>query len=363
MENLIIVGSGPAGLTAAIYTGRANLKPLIIEGRAPGGQLMGTTLVENWPGYKQIMGPALMAQMREHAAACGARFLSDEATKIEIVKGSSKQEEVDRAHPESSTSSDLKAFDTQMTVEGFTPEAPRRIEGSKRASDSFSIATSKNGTLHASAIIVASGASPRKLKVPGEETYWGKGVTTCAVCDGALYADKPVVIVGGGDTAMEEALFLNKYTDDITIIQLLDKLTASYAMQQPVLANKKIKILYQAAISEIKGDADHAREVVITDQQTKAQTTLKADGIFIAIGQIPNTQFLKGIVDLDQHGYVQCHEAQTERFSMLTATSVPGIFAAGDVSDPRYRQAVSAAGSGCMAALDVERYLKKIESV
>lgn len=311
MHKLIIIGSGPAGLTAAIYTGRANLQPLVIDGRAPGGQLMGTTIVENWPGEKRIMGPELMSKMREHATACGAEFLSEEVVGIE------------------------------------------------RQNDSFKLQTSTSGSLEATAIIIASGASPKKLRIPGEDTYWGKGVTTCAVCDAALYANKSVVVVGGGDTAMEEALFLTKYTDNITIVQILDRLTASYAMQQPVLANSKIKLLYGSAVTEVKGDGQRVQGVVITERASKQQKTLPADGVFIAIGQVPNTQFLQGLIDLDGHGYVRLQEAKTNGFSLLTATSVPGIFAAGDVADPRYRQAISSAGAGCMAALDVERYLKK----
>ncbi len=317
MHKLIIIGSGPAGLTAAIYSGRANLQPLVIEGRAPGGQLMGTTLVENWPGDKRIMGPQLMSEMRAHAVACGAQFVSDEV--VEIVP----------------------------------------LPSAHNGCSMFNIKTSSSGDFEAHALIVASGASPKKLHVPGEDTYWGKGVTTCAVCDGALFANKPVVVVGGGDTAMEDALFLTKYTDDITIIQLFDKLTASYAMQQPVLANTKIKILYHQAVKEIIGESGHARQLVVTDQRNGEQTTVEAEGIFIAIGQVPNTKFLKGLINLDEYGYVRLHEAKSDRFSMLTATSVPGIFAAGDVADQRYRQAISSAGSGCMAALDVERYLKK----
>src|SRR5579872_837822 len=226
-EKLIIVGSRPAGLTAAVYAARANLKPLVIEGSNPGGQLMGTTSVENWPGIISIMGPELMAQMRKHAQHFGARFLSQEIVSCDFSK------------------------------------------------QPLTLTTSKKETLEAEAIIIASGAQPKKLKVPGEDEYWGKGITTCAVCDGALYANKKVLVVGGGDTAMEDAAFLTRFTKDVTIVQLTDKLTASYPMQQRVLTNKSIKIIYNTTVSGITGNGNQVSEVTLTDAKTK-QTSKRA---------------------------------------------------------------------------------------
>jgi thioredoxin reductase (NADPH) len=199
------------------------------------------------------------------------------------------------------------------------------------------------------------GTIPRKLGCPGETEYWGKGVTTCAVCDGAFYVDKPVIIVGGGDSAMEEASFMTKFTKQITIVHILDKLTASYAMQKRVIDNPNIKIIYNSTISSIEGDGNHITHAVITNKKTNEAQKINTDAIFIAIGLTPKTEFLKGIVELNSYGYIvlQDHKAQT-------STSVEGIFAAGDVADPVYRQAIAAAGTGCMAAIDVEAHLKNL---
>lgn len=303
--NTIIIGSGPAGLTAALYNSRAFLKPLIIEGTNPGGQLMGTTAVENWPGEKSIMGPQLMANMKEHAQHFGARFLSGEIT---------------------------------------------RVDFSKRP---FSLFTNKDEELKAHSVIIATGASPNRLGCPGEEKYWGKGVTTCAVCDGAFYPDKRAVIVGGGDTAMEDASFMTKYTKNITVVHILDKFTASPAMQQRVLNNPDIKIIYSSTVTEIKGDGNHIKEIVISNQVTGESHTIEADVVFLAIGQKPNTGIFKGQLELDKMGYIELNNK--------THTSVEGVFVAGDVADYKYKQAIVSAGSGCMAALDAQRYLEKIE--
>jgi thioredoxin reductase (NADPH) len=305
-ESLIIIGSGPAGLTAAVYAGRANLHPLLIEGASPGGQLMGTTAVENWPGQTSIMGPQLMMQMKEHAAHFGTRFLSQEVVSCDFSQ------------------------------------------------KPFTLTTSKGTTLQTNAVIVASGAAPKKLGCPGEEEYWGKGVTTCAVCDGALYADKPVVVIGGGDTAMEDASFLTKFTKDITVVQRGDKLTACHAMQERVINHPSIKLIFNSTVSAITGDGSHVQGLALTNTQTTEKTKLPAQGVFIAIGLKPRTDFLNGQLELAQGGFIKLHPGPG-----LTATSVEGVFAAGDVADMQYRQAITAAGSGCMAALDVERYLGK----
>ena len=303
IHQLIIIGSGPAGLTAGVYAARANLKPLIIDGSEPGGQLMGTTAVENWPGEKSILGPTLMKNIREHATHTGCTFKSGEIVGVDFSK------------------------------------------------KPFMIKTKKDEELYAHSIIVATGATPKRLQVPGEERYWGKGVTTCAVCDGAFYQDKPVVIIGGGDTAMEDASFMLRYTNKITIVQIHAKLTASAAMQERVLGKPDINIIYNSTVSEIKGNDKGIAGVTITNQQTNETQQLAVNGVFVAIGLIPNTAAFKGHLKLEDNGYmiVKNH----------TRTSVDGVFAAGDVADYRYRQAVTSAGAGCMAALDAERYLEK----
>lgn len=300
--SVIIIGSGPAGLTAAMYTGRAFINPLIIEGAQPGGQLMGTTFIENWPGTKSIMGPRLMMDMRDHATHFGAQFLHESVTKVDF---------------------------------------------SKRP---FSLTTSKNKELKAHSVIVATGASPNKLGCPGESEYWGKGVTTCAVCDGAFYPEKKALIIGGGDTAMEDASFMTKFTDDITIVHILDKLTASPAMQQRVLNNPKIKIIYNSTVSLMEGNGTHVTSVTIENKKTGAKEKLAVDVVFLAIGQKPNTAIFKDQLELDRMGYIKLTDS--------TKTSVEGVFVAGDAADYRYRQAIVSSGSGCMAALDCQRYLE-----
>jgi thioredoxin reductase (NADPH) len=302
--NIIIIGSGPAGLTASIYASRAFLKPLLVEGTAPGGQLMGTTAVENWPGEKSIFGPQLMKNMKEHAAHFGTRFISGEITRVDFTK-----------RP-------------------------------------LSLFTNKDKELQTHSVIIATGASPNRLGCPGEEEYWGKGVTTCAVCDGPFYPDKKVVIVGGGDTAMEDASFMTKYTKDITIVHILDKFTASPAMQQRILNNPDIKTIYSSTVTEIKGDGQHISEIIISNQNTKESYSMKADVVFLAIGQKPNTGIFKDQLELDKMGYIELNNK--------THTSVEGVFVAGDVADYRYKQAITSSGSGCMAALDAQRYLEKI---
>jgi len=307
IEKLIIIGSGPAGLTAGIYAARAELHPIILDGKEPGGQLMGTTAVENWPGEKSILGPTLMKQMREHAQHFGCRFISETVTDVDTLK------------------------------------------------KPFIISTDKNRTYKTDAIIVATGASPKKLGCPGEKEYWGKGITTCAICDGAFYKDKKAIILGGGDTAMESASFLYKFTKNITIVHIGDTLTASIPMQKRVLDIPDIKIIYNNTITAFRGDGNHLTEVEITDQKTKEKKTMQADGVFISIGLKPNTVFLQGKVDLSDYGYLQIKGHKNH-----TKTSVEGIFAAGDVADPFYRQAITSSAMGCMAAMDVEKYLSEI---
>lgn len=302
-HNLVIIGSGPAGLTAGVYSARAHLKPLIIEGKNPGGQLMGTSFVENWPGEKSIMGPALMMKMRDQAKEHGCIFLAQNVVSVDF------------------------------------------------AQRPFTITTDKK-TLLADAVIIATGSSPKRLNIPGESTYWGKGVTTCAVCDGAFYKDKKVIIVGGGDTAMEDASFMTKFTNSITVVHILETLTASPIMQDRVVNNKAINVIYSSTLSEIKGDGNKVTHAVITNQKTKEATTVDVDGIFIAIGLTPNSQPFKGQVAMDTWGFIQLEKN--------TQTSVAGVFAAGDIVDYRYKQAITSAGSGCMAALDAQWYLQSL---
>ncbi len=300
-RKLIIIGSGPAGLTAAIYSARANLQPLIIDGTEPGGQLMGTSMVENWPGEKQIMGPKLMMNMREHAKSFATEFLEESVVKVDFSK------------------------------------------------KPFTIWTDRKKELTAHAVILATGASPNRLGVPGEKEYWGKGVSTCAVCDAFFFKDKKVVIIGGGDTAMEEASFLRKFTKQVTIIQILDKLTASFAMQQRVINDPEIKIIYNSTVTKFQGNQERLTKISIKNQKTGTSHDMDIEGAFLAIGLTPNTKMFKGHIDLDKYGYITVKDH--------TKTSIEGIFAAGDVADYRYRQAITSAGSGCMAALDAERYL------
>ncbi len=298
---VIIIGSGPAALTAAIYTGRAQLNPLVIEGNNPGGQLMSTTAVENWPGEISIMGPKLMMNMRKHAQQMGSKFILEMVTAVDFSQ------------------------------------------------KPFKITTSKNKHLTADAIIVSTGANPKRLNCPGEQEYWAKGVSTCAVCDGALYKDKKVVIIGGGDTAMEDASFMTHFTDQVTIIQISEKLSASAPMQQRVLSNPKVKIIYSALVKEFLGNGTHLTHVAYEDKISGKRIETPADAAFLAIGLTPNTAIFKEQLELTPYGHI----VQKQN----TQTSVPGVFAAGDVVDSRYRQAITSAGSGCMAALDAERYL------
>jgi len=310
-EKLIIIGSGPAALTAGVYAARSNLNPLLLEGPTPGGQLISTTDVENWPGETKITGIDLIAKLRKHAQHFGCRFAAETVTAIDTS-----------SHP-------------------------------------FTITTKKGSQLSALSVIIGVGAYAKRLNCPGEGEYWGKGVSVCAVCDGAFYKDQNVVVVGGGDTAMEDASFMTNFTDKITVVHILDKLSASPPMQQRVLSNPKTKIIYNSTVTEIKGDGDRVQEVVVTNQNNDEQQTLKTSALFVAIGMQPNTEFLQGVIELGKWGYINV-AGNTKR--RQTSTSVEGIFAAGDAVDYLYRQAVTASGTGCMAALDAEWYLGKLKA-
>lgn len=303
MENLIILGTGCAGLTAAIYAARANLKPLVLEGNEPGGQLSTTTLVENFPGFRDgIMGPELVMAMKAQAERFGARFQYAEC-------------------------SGLKQADGHLVLD---------VEGKQ---------------IETRTLIVASGASAKWLGIDRERELRGHGLTSCATCDGAFYRNVPVCVVGGGDSACEEATFLTRFASKVYLIHRRDSLRASKVMAQRALDNPKIEPVWNSTISEYLTDADgEIRAVKLKDLVNGAERELEVKCVFVAIGHTPNTAPFKGVLDLDENGYLLQRNGITE-------TNVPGVFAAGDVSDHRYRQAVTASGQGCAAALDAERYL------
>ena len=304
-HKLVIIGSGPAGLTAAVYAARANLSPVVIEGEKPGGQLTTTSYVENWPGEKSILGVTLMMNMKDHAAHFGTQFISQTIQKVDF---------------------------------------------SKRP---FTLWTNKDEEIVAETVIIATGATPKRLGIPGEDSHWGKGVTTCAVCDGAFYRDKKVIVIGGGDTAMEDASFLKRFTKDITVVHILDKFTASHAMQKRILKDDNIKKIYNSTATEFHGNWEKLTDVTISHQKTGEQNKMDMNGAFIAIGLNPNTGPFRDHVECNGWGYITVHDQ--------VKTSVEGVFAAGDVHDYKYRQAITSAGAGCMAALEAERYLESIE--
>jgi len=304
-RSVVIIGSGPAGLTAALYSARANLKPLVIEGLEAGGQLMLTTLVENWPGYRDgIMGPDLMAEMRAQAERFGAEFI-------------------------------------QGNVESVSLDGPP-----------FMVKTA-GATYQSRAIIVATGATARLLGLPSERALIGHGVSTCATCDGFFFRGKPIAVVGGGDSAMEEAIFLTKFASHVTVIHRRSTLRASKIMQDKAFANPKISFEWNTEVEDVR-DAGMGvvAALVLRNSLTGARTLLEVDGVFVAIGHTPNTALFKGQIDMDPNGYIKTHTG--------TRTNIPGVFACGDVQDHVYRQAVTAAGSGCMAAIDAEKYLDGI---
>jgi thioredoxin reductase (NADPH) len=302
-RDVIVIGSGPAGLTAALYSARANLKPLMIEGLEAGGQLMLTTLVENFPGFREgIMGPELMGQMREQAERFGT----------EIIRGNVGSVDLRR------TPFTIKVSDTEYTCR---------------------------------TLIIATGASARLLGVPSERALMGHGVSTCATCDGYFFRGKPIAIVGGGDSAMEEAIFLTKFASQVTVVHRRDTLRASKIMQEKAFANPKITFEWNAEVEDIRdATKGEVTTLVLRNNKTGEQKELGVDGVFVAIGHTPNTSLFAGQLEMDPSGYLITHSG--------TRTSVPGVFACGDVQDHIYRQAITAAGSGCMAAIDAEKYLE-----
>jgi len=309
-RKVIIIGSGPAGLTAALYAGRANLAPLVFEGQQPGGQLTVTTDVENYPGFPEgVQGPELMDILRKQAQ----RFNAETSFK---------------------------------SVES--------VDFSKRP---FKV-IADNKEYFADALIIATGASAKWLNIPSEEEYKGHGVSACATCDGFFFRNQHVAVVGGGDTALEEAFYLTNHASKVTIIHRRDELRASKAMQDRVKKNPKINFIWNSVIDEVIGinhaDTKKMTGLKLRNVKTGEITELKCDGLFLGIGHEPNTALFKGVLDMDSIGYLK-----TKPYS--TAVNIPGVFAAGDVADPRYRQAISAAGTGCMAAIDAERFLAEQE--
>jgi thioredoxin reductase (NADPH) len=310
-RQLIIAGSGPAGLTAAIYAARAQLNPLVIEGEPsstsdqPGGQLMLTTEVENFPGFVNgIMGPELMQTFREQAARFGAEYVTAKVSKVDLS-----------ARPFSLWTDDPDAAEPAYTAE---------------------------------ALVVATGARSLMLNLPNEERLIGYGVSTCATCDGFFFRGKDIAVVGGGDSALEEALFLTRFADKVTLIHRRGELRASKVMQQRAFANPKITFRWNTVVTDVIGDTT-VQSIALRDTDTDMESNLEISGLFVAIGHEPNTSLFKGQLELEENGYIRTFGG--------TRTNVDGVFACGDVQDHEYRQAITAAGSGCMAAIDVERWL------
>ena len=300
MYDVVIIGAGPAGYTAGIYCSRARHNTLLISGILPGGQLMNTTDVENYPGFSDgIMGPDLMTVMRKQTEKMGTKIIDDEVTSVD--------------------------FQTN----------PLKV---KTASEEFEART----------VIVCTGANPRKIGLDGEQTFAGKGVSYCATCDGAFFKDQELIVVGGGDSAMEEATFLTKFASTVHIIHRREEFRATKIMQERALANEKIKVHFNCTVKDIQGDQKF-RKVILNNTKTNEDETLDAGGLFVAIGHEPNSKMFQNQLELDENGYVIIKNN--------TETSISGVFCAGDVHDHRYRQAVTAAGFGCMAAIDVDKYL------
>jgi thioredoxin reductase (NADPH) len=305
-HDVIVIGTGPAGYTAAIYLGRANLKPLVIEGYQPGGQLMITTDIENFPGFPQgIPGPELMMKMREQAAKFGAEFITGNVTEADLSR---------------------------------TP---------------FSLTLENGSELLTQSLIIATGANAKWLGIESENRYRGRGVSACATCDGFFFRDCRVFVVGGGDTAMEEALYLTKFASHVTLVHRREEFRSSKIMSLRVKKHPKISTLLNEVVDEILGDGQNVNGIRLKNIKTGDLTVHECEGVFMAIGHAPNTELFKGQLDLDDYGYIITKKSSTE-------TSVKGVFACGDVQDYTYRQAVTAVGTGCMAAVDTERFLESI---
>lgn len=304
MENVVIIGSGPAGSTAALYTSRANLAPVVVEGMEPGGQLTTTTEVENYPGFAEaVTGPELVNNMRRQAEHFGARYLAGEVTAVSFGQ------------------------------------------------DNHSLTFGNGETVQTRALIIAAGAKARYLGLPSEQKLIGRGVSGCATCDGAFFRNQEVAVVGGGDTAMEDALFLARLAAKVTIIHRRDALRASRIMAERVLSHDKISVRWNSVVAEVMDvDKGEVTGVRLQDTSTGEFSRLPLSGLFIAIGHQPNSSVFKGLLAMDETGYLLTDNTRTE---------VPGVFAAGDIQDRVYRQAVTAAGTGCMAALEAERYLSR----
>ncbi len=304
LEQVIIIGSGPAGLTAAIYAARANLNPLVIEGYQSGGQLMLTSDVENYPGYPEgVLGPEMMADFRKQAERFGTRFITQDVTKVDFSK---------------------QPFEISV-----------------------------GNTIYSSRVaIISTGSSAQWLGLESEKRLMGKGVSACATCDGAFFRDQKVVVVGGGDSAIEEATFLTKFASEVVVVHRRDELRASKIMQERALKNEKISFLWNSVIDKVLGEKE-VEGVRVKNLQTNETQEVACQGFFVAIGHKPNTQLFTEQIELDDKGYVVTSKKNTK-------TNIPGVFACGDAQDHVYRQAITAAGSGCMAAIDAERYLEEL---
>jgi thioredoxin reductase (NADPH) len=303
MRDVLIIGSGPAGLTAAVYAARAGLKPLVVEGALAGGQLTTTTTIENFPGFRDgVMGPALMDDMRAQAERFGAEIIQGEVTNVALTQ---------------------RPF--TVVVEGTTYAART--------------------------VIVATGASAKLLGLPAERTLMGRGVSTCATCDGFFYKGRPIAVVGGGDTALEEAIYLTRFASKVTLVHRRDSFRGSKIMQEKALAHPKIEVAWNSVVHEVKDvGRGEVTGIVLKDVLTGELRDVAVDGVFVAIGHTPNTSLVAGALDLDENGYIKTGKG--------SHTNIPGVFACGDVQDHTYRQAITAAGSGCMAAIDAERFLE-----